>query len=134
MFKVRSALAMLSKGPHIDIPYDAAGAQKVAEYRGIFLSTISHEIRSPLNAITGLSELVLESNLSKTHREHLLMVKHSADVLLRSMNDLVDLYAFGEDMYYLLSELNVCPGVNWSWGTSSWIDRYTTFGKQSGML
>jgi len=55
-----------------------------------FLANVSHEVRTPLNGIIGLTELALETELTSTQRDHLDMVKHSADSLLALINDLLD--------------------------------------------
>jgi two-component system, sensor histidine kinase and response regulator len=55
-----------------------------------FLAVMSHEVRTPMNAIIGLTELTLETDLNREQRDFLGMVKHSADALLRIVNDILD--------------------------------------------
>ncbi|MBU1797611.1 MAG: response regulator, partial [Bacteroidetes bacterium] len=55
-----------------------------------FIANMSHEIRTPLNGIIGLTELLFETKLSMVQKEYLEMVKHSSDVLLNLLNNLLN--------------------------------------------
>jgi PAS domain S-box-containing protein len=55
-----------------------------------FLANVSHEVRTPMNAIMGMTDLVLETPLSPEQKRYLLTVRESADSLLGVLNDILD--------------------------------------------
>jgi signal transduction histidine kinase len=58
-----------------------------------FLANISHELRTPMNGILGLSELLEQENLTSPQRELLTPLRRSANDLLKLINDLIQLSA-----------------------------------------
>jgi signal transduction histidine kinase/CheY-like chemotaxis protein len=56
-----------------------------------FLANTSHEIRTPINGIQGMVNLLLESKINKEQRHQLETIKNSSEHLLRIINDLLDL-------------------------------------------
>lgn len=55
-----------------------------------FFAKISHELRTPINGIIGMSDLLLETKISGEQRRHAEIIKSSASGLLTLINDLLD--------------------------------------------
>jgi PAS domain S-box-containing protein len=65
-------------------------AEAASRAKSEFLANISHEVRTPLNGIIGMTELALAGHLEPEPRQYLSLVRSSADSLLHIINDILD--------------------------------------------
>jgi two-component system sensor histidine kinase/response regulator len=72
-----------------------ARAFEASELKSQFLTNINHEIRTPINGILGMVNLLTDSELNADQRECADMLKTSADWLVKLMNDILDVSQLG---------------------------------------
>jgi len=65
--------------------------EKALKVKSDFLSTMSHEMRTPMNAIIGFSDLMLDGKLDEESVTMLNSIRFSAGNLLRLITDILDL-------------------------------------------
>jgi two-component system, sensor histidine kinase and response regulator len=58
--------------------------------KSLFVATVSHELRSPLNGVIGMTGLLLDTPLSEQQREYADIVRSSGEGLLLVINDILD--------------------------------------------
>ncbi|BBN83905.1 hypothetical protein PA25_38900 [Pseudoalteromonas sp. A25] len=66
-------------------------AEESSNVKSAFISSVSHEMRTPLNGILGTLELVKRDALNQQQSNYLEMMSTSAKTLLRLINDVLDL-------------------------------------------
>jgi signal transduction histidine kinase/CheY-like chemotaxis protein len=68
-------------------------AESMSRARTAFLAAMSHEFRTPMNAVIGLSDILLDSPLCREHHEqheHVRVISESARALLGLLNEILD--------------------------------------------
>ena len=55
-----------------------------------FLANMSHEIRTPITGMIGMTEFLMETNLSPSQKEYAKAIKSSGDALLSMVNGVLD--------------------------------------------
>ena len=70
-------------------------ARESGEKKALFLANMTHEIRTPINAIVGFSEIMATLTTSEEKQEVVRIIKNNCDMLLRLMNDILTASSLG---------------------------------------
>lgn len=89
MRAIRHALVHAQTKAELVAARDEAEAATAAKTR--FLTNLSHDVRTPLNAIIGMTEIVLRDQLTETQRESLETVLVAGETLLDMTERIVDI-------------------------------------------
>jgi signal transduction histidine kinase/HPt (histidine-containing phosphotransfer) domain-containing protein len=64
--------------------------ERALQHKSQFLATMSHELRTPMNGVLGMIDVLEAEGPGKDQTHTLNMMRESAEVLLRNINDLLD--------------------------------------------
>ncbi len=87
-------LAETLSGANLELRENNVAIEKASRRKGDFLARISHELRSPLNAIVGFTDLLLEERkgaLSESQRFYVNSILDSTSYLMSIVDDFLDL-------------------------------------------
>ncbi len=89
--KARAKANELLQAKNVELIVARDNAEKASNVKAQFLSTITHELRTPMYAVTGLTHLLLSENPTEEQKKHLDSLKFSGEYLLSLINNILDL-------------------------------------------
>ncbi len=66
-------------------------AEQSARMKEQFLASVSHEMRTPMNAILGMSNILLQMDLPEEQKDMVQSIHHSSGILLGIVNDILQI-------------------------------------------
>lgn len=79
-----------AKNAEAEAKHNVKLKEDAARAKSIFLANISHDLRTPMNGVIGLSELLKGTPLDKEQDEYVESIRVCADTLLTLINDILD--------------------------------------------
>ncbi len=76
-------------------------AQQASRAKAQFLSTVSHEMLTPMNGITGAAQLLQDTKIDSQQRQYLNLIFESARKLLGMVHDILELSRIGGEKLVL---------------------------------
>jgi len=87
---------------NLSLEMQREAAQAASEAKSLFMATMSHEMRTPLNSIIGFLDLLRTDNLDAEQIGSLGVIKHVSQHLLQIVNDILDVQKIESDRLELL--------------------------------
>ena len=83
-------------------------AEAATAAKSLFIANVSHEIRTPISGIIGMTKILNETKLDDEQKKYLNILEKSSDMLLILINDILDLSKI-ENNKMTLEEIDFVP-------------------------
>ena len=91
-YRSKRKLSQILETQNKKLEYAKDQAEKSSQLKSKFISNVTHELRTPLYGVVGLTSLLLKKNdLSERDSKFLKSLKHSGDYLLNLINDILQI-------------------------------------------
>jgi signal transduction histidine kinase len=90
LIQAKQALSLLTDHLEQEVERRTRQLEVAGRVKSEFIANMSHEVRTPMNAIIGMTDLVLALELTDQQRELLGIARKAADKLLQLLNSLLD--------------------------------------------
>jgi signal transduction histidine kinase/ActR/RegA family two-component response regulator len=84
-------------------------AERASRAKSEFLANVSHDVRTPMNGVLAMADLLLATPLTEQQRDYAVTIRQSADRQLAILNDLLDTAKI-EAGKLVLEKAVFCPG------------------------
>ena len=110
---VALGVVLVFLGPLVLMYRHARSARRTAEHanraKSEFLANVSHDVRTPMNGVLAMADLLLTTPLNGQQQDYALTIRQSADRQLAILNDLLDIAKI-EAGKLVLENAVFCPG------------------------
>ncbi len=83
-------VAAAERKSRVELERAKSTAEQANRMKSEFMANISHELRTPMNGIIGLTDVLLTTELNAEQHDYATTVLHSADSLMQIINEILD--------------------------------------------
>lgn len=90
-------------------------ANQSAKMKEQFIASVSHEMRTPMNAVLGMSNILVQMDLKEEPMNLVKSIKQSSEILLGVVNDILEISAIQNGKIVLKISTSICKAFSIIW-------------------